>query len=258
MAPPRSSGRNRGGYHGDTIDIDALNESVLAEAERRGWSQEGFLAGEQRGLYALHRMTGSARARIYISAGIHGDEPAGPATVLELLRQDRWPADADVWLFPCLNPAGFRLNQRENALGFDLNRDYRRQHARETKAHVELLDRLPQFDLMICLHEDWEAHGFYLYELNPDGRPSPAEEMIRCVAEHCPVDLSELIDGRPAGSGIIRPELDPGDREEWPEAFYLILSKTRWSYTLEAPSDFDLGVRVAALGAAVNCLLAKV
>ncbi len=258
MAPPKAFGRNQGRYCGDAVDIDALNESVLAEADRHGWTKEVFHGGKDCELSALRRTSGSGRAKIYVSAGIHGDEPAGPATQLELLRQNVWPTDAEIWLFPCLNPTGFRLNTRENAEGIDLNRDYRRQLAAETKAHVQLLERLPQFDLMICLHEDWEAQGFYLYELNPDHRSSPAEEMIRVVSPICPVDLTEIIDGRPAASGIIRPELDPATRDEWPESFYLILNKTRWSYTLEAPSDFDLGVRVAALGAAVNCLLAKV
>ena len=64
-----------------------------------------------------------------------------------------------------------------------------------------------------------------------------------------------MIDGRPATGGIIRPELDPAKRPQWPEAFYLLQHKTRLSYTLEAPSDFPLPVRVNALVAAVNAAL---
>ncbi len=259
MAPPTPNRRNLGRYCGEVVDIDALQASIVAEAARFGWSQEIFYSGPDRELCALHRKPEcSPRARIYVSAGIHGDEPAGPALLLELLKRNDWPSDAEIWVIPCLNPTGFRLRTRENAEGIDLNRDYRHLHAAETRAHVELLERLPQFDLMISLHEDWEARGFYLYELNPDQLSSPADEMIQRVSEHCPVDFSEVIDGRPAVSGIIRPELDPETRNEWPESFYLILQKTRWSYTLEAPSEFDLKVRVAALGAAVDCLLAKV
>ena len=41
-------------------------------------------------------------------------------------------------------------------------------------------------------------------------------------------------------------------RPDWSEAFYLIQNKTRLSYTLEAPSDWSLVVRVAALEAGVQ------
>jgi len=48
----------------------------------------------------------------------------------------------------------------------------------------------------------------------------------------------------------------PATRPQWAEAFYLIVNKTRLSYTLEAPSDFPLTTRVNALVAGVNAALA--
>jgi len=114
------------------------------------------------------------------------------------------------------------------------------------------LERQPQFDLYLCLHEDWESHGFYLYEQNPDLQPSLAEKMIAAVAPVCPVDMSENIEDRPAQGGIIRPIISPQERPDWPEALYHITHKSRQGYTLEAPSDFPLPVRVDALVAGVN------
>jgi hypothetical protein len=154
-----------------------------------------------------------------------------------------------------LNPTGFALNRRENRDGHDLNRQYLTPQAEETLAHIAWLKRQPSFDLCFCLHEDWEAHGFYLYELNPDRLPSLAEAMIARVATLCPIDPSEIIEDRPAQGGIIRPDLDPRTRPQWPEAFFLITHKTRLSYTLEAPSDFPLAVRVAALVSVVRAAL---
>jgi predicted deacylase len=152
---------------------------------------------------------------------------------------------------------GFVLNRRENDHGVDLNRQYRHREAAETRAHIAWLERQPQFDLCLCLHEDWESHGFYVYELNPEKRPSRAETMIARIAEVCPIDPSEIIEDRPARNGIIRPNLDPATRPQWAEAFYLIVNKTRLSYTLEAPSDFPLTTtRVNALVAGVNAALA--
>lgn len=249
-------GRNHGRYHGETIDIAVVTDAALAAARRHGWSVEVLAAGGI-GLPALTRRArgSSTPRRLYFSAGIHGDEPAGPLAARQLLEEDAFPADADLWLCPCLNPTGFPRNTRENAAGVDLNRDYRTPSTPEVRAHVAWLEAQPPFDVAFCLHEDWEAAGFYVYELNPDHRPSLAETMVAAVAKVCPIDPSALIDGREAAGGIIRPNLDPAQRPEWPEAFYLGQRKTRLGYTLEAPSDFPLPVRVAALVAGMRAAL---
>jgi protein MpaA len=253
-------GKHHGGYHGETIDLRAVLRAVEAATQPPGWTTEVFHKADGFKWLALHRPAHSIRnpqsaIRIYISAGIHGDEPAGPLAALKLIQENRWPENAEIFLLPCLNPDGFTLNQRGNADGIDLNRDYRNPQAAETRAHIAWLERQPSFDLYLCLHEDWESHGFYLYEQNPDGKISRAEKMIAAVNKVCPVDLSETIEGRPAHGGIIRPMLKPAERPDWPEALYLISRKARLGYTLEAPSDFPLAVRVNALVAAVNAVM---
>jgi hypothetical protein len=253
-------GKNINGYFGDRIEIQAVLRDVKTAARQHAWTSETFLAHGKLELFALRRPPGAPRAshyasRIYISTGIHGDEPAGPLAVRQLLQDDKWPPNADLWLCPCLNPTGFALNRRENHHGIDLNRQYLRPKAEETVAHAAWLERQPAFDLCLCLHEDWESRGFYIYELNPDHRPSLAEPIVQRVARLCPIDRSETIEGRSAKGGIVRPGVDPRTRPEWPEAFYLLTHKTRLSYTLEAPSDFPLSVRVSALVAGVNAAL---
>lgn len=254
---PARLGRNAGRYHGETIRIGEVLERLAASAVRRGWVADPILDAGDLILPAWIRRRPHATRRLYLSTGIHGDEPAGPLVAGELVEADQWPEDLEVWLCPCLNPTGFRENRRENAAGIDLNRQYAHLEAEEVRAHVEWLQRQPGFDLAVCLHEDWESNGFYLYELNPDGRPSHAEAMIRAVSSVCPIDLAPEIEGRPAQGGIIRPQSDPLQRPHWPEAFYLLMHKTRLSYTLEAPSDFALAVRVRALAQAVSALLER-
>lgn len=251
--------KNISSYLGETIEIDAVLSDCLAAARKHDWSMEEIAVESNSPLVALTRSassrTASQASRIYISTGIHGDEPAGPLAVRQLLQENQWPTDVNISLCPCLNPAGLRLNRRENQQGLDLNRQYLNAKAPETLAHIDWLTRQAPFDLCLCLHEDWEADGFYVYELNPDGRPSLADHMVAQVAEVCPVDLAEVIEGRPAQNGIIRPSVDPRSRPDWPEAFYLLTHKTRLSYTLEAPSDFPLPARVAALVTAVRAAL---
>ena len=250
-------GNNIKGYSGETMDIAAVLSECTAAARARGWTiEEIHLPTRILGFSRRPTHNPQPAGRIYLSSGIHGDEPAGPLAMRQLLQIDQWPSGLDMWLCPCLNPAGFALNHRENAEGVDLNRDYVIPKAAQTVAHIAWLMRQPGFDLCLCLHEDWESHGFYLYEQNPDKQPSLAQAIIARVAEVCPVDRSEIIEGRPARNGIIRPDLDPRTRPQWPEAFFLIMHKTRLSYTLEAPSDFPLSTRVSALVTAVNTALA--
>ena len=244
-------GQNIGGYHGETIDIGQVLQQIEQAAAGKNWERDdGFLA--------YRRPNAAARVQLYISTGMHGDEPAGPLAALRLFQEDAWPGDAAIWLCPCLNPTGFPLNRRESAAGIDLNRDYRQLQSPEVRAHLDWLQRQPRFDVALCLHEDWESNGFYLYELNLDNRPSFAEKILEAVAKVCPVDASPMIEDWPAQNGVIRPEINPADRPQWPEALYLITHKTRQSYTLEAPSDFPLPARVDALTAAVRAVLAAV
>jgi murein peptide amidase A len=250
-------GKNHGGYHGETIEVRAVLCDVEAAARQHRWTTGIF--HEQGGFkwLALHRPSPVPRhlSRIYLSTGIHGDEPAGPLAALKLIRENRWPENAEIFLLPCLNPAGFVLNRRENDAGTDLNRDYRNSQTPEVRAHIAWLERQPEFDFYLCLHEDWESHGFYLYEQNPGSKPSLADKMIEAVQKVCPIDPSENIEGREARNGIIRPNIRLHERPDWPEAFYLISNKSRLGYTLEAPSDFPLLTRVNALVAAVNAAL---
>lgn len=250
-------GRNRHGYAGEIIDLDSIYRRCSAAASAYGWAWEVMDRESSLVLPALHRAAkkrflGPEPQRIYLSTGIHGDEPAGPLAICRLLEENNWPDHASLWICPLLNPSGLSLNRRENARGVDLNRDYLDIQSEEVRMHVAWLQSQPAFDLAFCLHEDWESNGFYLYELNPDNLPSLAEPMIDAVRAVCPIDLAEEIEGRAASGGIIRPSVDPRSRPQWPEAFWLLNYKTRLSYTLEAPSDFPMATRVDALVAAVR------
>lgn len=245
-------GCNHGGYFGEPLDVDATLAACRAAALRQGWTEESLPPAALNRVGFVRRSGRSSAPRLYLSAGMHGDEPAGPLALRRLLEENDWPA-ADLWLLPCLNPAGFRANTRTNAAGVDVNRDYRNPQSDEARGHIAWLERQPGFDLTLLLHEDWEANGFYCYELNSAGRTSLAPAMIEAVRPVCPIDDSPEIDGRPlTAPGIIRPEVPPESRPDWPEALWLRVHKAPLSYTLEAPSDWPLPVRVEALVRAVR------
>jgi hypothetical protein len=234
------------------FDPPALAARFEMAARSSGFRVERF--GEIDGcpLLALTKRTAGVRPRIYLSSGIHGDEPAPPLALLAMLESGAFDARATWFICPLLNPSGFTHSVRENADGVDLNRDYKDLRSAEIRAHAAWLTRQPNFDLTLCLHEDWESKGFYLYELNPTGRPTLAEAMVGAAATLMPIEPVGLIDGREMTvPGIIRPVSDPLEREQWPEAIYLRAHHTSLGYTLETPSNQPLPQRIGTMRAAV-------
>ncbi len=142
--------------------------------------------------------------------------------------------------------------------GIDLNRDYRSLKTNVIRAQAAWLQARPGFVLAASLHEDWESNGFYLYELNPNLQPSLSAAIIRAVKEVCPIDTSPVIEDRKAENGVICVNTDLQKRPDWPEAFYLIHHKTPVTYTLEAPSDFLLPIRIHALATGVRAILENI
>jgi hypothetical protein len=206
-------------------------------------------------------LTGPDAPHFYLSAGIHGDETAGPVAVLEMLRKPDFFAGFHTTIFPLLNPDGLARNTRGNADGIDLNRDYRNPKSAEIASHIEALKTLGRFDATMMLHEDFEGIGAYLYELNDSLTPNLGKNIITAMGQHVPIDLRPIIEEVPAHGGVLsRKDLvakhgSIEDRPDWPEAIYLSVHHTRVSYTTETPKPFPLEQRVKAQMAAVQTLL---
>src|SRR6059036_1296617 len=100
-------GKNVGGYKGQTIDIAAVLRDLEHAGRRFGWTFEPVRAEGAIELATWHRDPPQPRRRVYLSAGIHGDEPAGPLAAQRLVQENLWPPDVGLWLCPCLNPTGF-------------------------------------------------------------------------------------------------------------------------------------------------------
>jgi murein peptide amidase A len=244
---------NSSGNPADPLNVAQLIDEIQDAARAQGFRSESFGQINHFPLIALTRRTPGPRPRIYLSAGIHGDEPAPPLTLLAMFRASYFHEQANWFICPVLNPMGLQSATRENADQCDLNRDYQDRRSLETQAHARWLEQQPPFDLTLCLHEDWESTGFYLYELNPKNRSSLAEKMVEAVNRLMPIEPGSVIDGRPiAAPGIIRPISDPLLRTDWPEAIYLSLAHTTLSYTLETPSALPMPMRIAAMQVAIE------
>lgn len=202
------------------------------------------------------------RLTIHLSAGIHGDEPAGSLALLTLMQQGWFDANIAWHIFPLLNPAGMDIGTRENRAGIDLNRDYRHAAAEETRAHQNWLSHTRRsYDAALALHEDWESRGFYLYEVREPAEPDLGYAILQAVEPFLLIDRSAEIDGFPARDGLLRPHADASlaTVEQWPEQLFLRQNHTALSLTFETPSAFPLQQRIlghiVAVKTAVNRLL---
>lgn len=185
-----------------------------------------------------------SRPSLYLSAGIHGDEPAGVEGLLRWASEDPRALHGINWMiFPCLNPWGLERNSRLDAEGRDLNRTYNSRKVPQIVAQRELL-RGWSFAAAACLHEDYDARGFYLYEI-ASARPHWGESLCRDLAPLMPADPRRKIDGHPARGGLIRRRVTPDLLKGHPEAFLLHFRHAARTFTLETPSEMDLGRRVA-------------
>lgn len=244
-------------YAGEKLDVAATSVALMTAAREAGFAFDEILAGPPAPMLVLWREAEKPDApRFYLSGGIHGDEPAGPLAIIELMRQDRLPRDCGLVIFPMICPENLLDNSRENRAGVDPNRDYNHLRSDEVKAQVAWLEaKGGSFTAAFCLHEDWEFDGFYLYEVayHPRG-VRVADAILRAVENITGIESRGEIEGRPATDGLISIS-NLETRSDWPEALYLFSHHTRLVYTLETPSSLPLAGRVEAHVEAVSAAI---
>ena len=155
-----------------------------------------------------------------------------------------------------MNPTGFAHGTRENAAGIDLNRDYRHFRSEEITAHARWIEQnVCRITRALHLHEDWESQGFYHYELNFTGKPGLSDPIMNAAGHYLPTETAEVIDGRIARHGIIRPDSLPELEEGEPESIYLQKRYGGLNYTVETPSSQNFQLRVKTLKATVLAIV---
>ena len=239
------------------MSVEVINylERFACAADRAGFKRE-VLA--EVGGFSIPAYTKSAEGLpvIYLSSGVHGDEPAGPLALLEMLEDGFFEQPVNWLICPLLNPVGLTKGTRENGEGIDLNRDYLALKSEEVRAHVHWLKQQPVPDIFISLHEDWESSGFYLYEINVAGAPSAARAVLAAAAVEIPPEPEEVIDDHDVReSGWIDHPPTADFPKSWPEAIFLANRGAGVSYTLETPSSLELARRVACHQLAVKELV---
>jgi predicted deacylase len=180
---------------------------------------------------------------IYLSAGIHGDEPAAVEGLIRWAEASLGKLESWNWMiFPCLNPWGLERNIRCDAEGCDLNRFYDSRTVPQINAQRALM-KGAHFDAAATLHEDYDSRGFYLYEVAAK-RPHWGESLCAELASVMGADSRRKIDGHAARNGLIRRRITPDLMKGHPEAFLLHFHHSVRTFTLETPSEESLEHRV--------------
>jgi Succinylglutamate desuccinylase / Aspartoacylase family len=157
----------------------------LAQLEDYGTVNEGDRS------YPLLTATVPGRRSVLITGGFHGDEKAGPLTLLqhapEIVAYAR-ARDIGLRIYPCINPSGFEAHTRYNLSGERPNNDFleyevepgrwkgelstgerylrwspSRPPAKETAALRASLARLAMPNASLDLHQDNFIHGALCY-----------------------------------------------------------------------------------------------
>jgi murein peptide amidase A len=224
-------------------------------ARRANLFCESFATSDEYELLCVRSPALETTQGIYLSAGIHGDEPASTEGLylwaqLNLKYLRRLP----LLMLPCLNPWGLIHNRRVDAEGRDLNRSYHLDNVPEITAHKELLKGY-SFSFSMCLHEDYDAQGVYLYEVRHRGSSAARQiglELLTAAGYYVPIDLRKKIEGRKALQGSIKRRIRHKQFPVMPEAAYLAFNHGPHTITFETPSEYELGARVQAQAAAIQ------
>jgi hypothetical protein len=204
-------------------------------------------------LYFLRSKALRTTGGLYISAGIHGDEPAGPEALISWAEDNAERLNTlPLLLLPCLNPWGLVNNRRHDEQGADLNRSFHREDIPVIAAVRQLIAPY-RFHCALFLHEDYDAQGLYLYEV-AQAAPPWAPALLAAARLHIPIEPRVWIDGRKARAGLIRPRIDMKKFAQigYPEGLWMRMQHTGRSLTVEAPSEFALEQRVHALKAIID------
>lgn len=192
---------------------------------------------------------------IYLSSGVHGDEAAAAWGLLAWaeaneaqLREQRF------LILPCLNPCGLILNTRADHRGLDINRRFHVEDDEICGPWRKLLASR-QIDLSLCLHEDYDGQGCYVYELSRM-RPPWMQTVMAGLRVILP-DPRATMDGHRAQKGVIQRSRVPKNLPGMPEAIVLQQFGCPITLTFETPSEFSFDDRVRSQVEFVNAVLSS-
>lgn len=159
----------------------------------------------------------SGKPIVVLDAGVHGNEQVLKESNLILIRElaqrgtkmNALLDDLVVIMVPCLNPDGTEQNQRRNANGQDINRDYIKLDEPETQAYVSNLLHKWHPHIQIGGHNASYRPYNMLYLAPTNAAADPALSKI------CDEEIFPLIDNNLEAAGYTSFYYSSGNKERW-------------------------------------------
>jgi hypothetical protein len=200
--------------------------------------------------------------KVLVNAGIHGNEPAGVAYAMKFGEHlakfpDRYSTVA-IDIVPIVNPWGWVHDIRYNRDGIDINRDFSTFHSQEAKIIAAFLAE-KKYDLMLDLHEDGSASGFYVYQYGMDDK-TIVKNIVETI-EHMGYPIEEKVSVLllKAENGIIEAPVwglwYMRFTGQMAIAHYYRVNHSQRVYTIETPTKLTMPDRVCMQRTAVEGLI---
>jgi len=232
--------------------------------------REVACVGAQRTLLVAETAARANAPLVTLSAGVHGDEPAGPWALLSIVRDGLLDPGFAYRVWACTNPSGYERSTRANAEGDDINRSFNAGGTTPEARAIITSNRDRKFALAIDLHEDFESEGFYCYEPLVDGSAPFGSAIVRALDdEGLPVQqlddafelgyppeahhLRSLERGRVLPDPVAERAFFPGT----PYSLHMLRRSTRRALTLETPRALPWATRIAMHRVAVVVALER-
>lgn len=197
---------------------------------------------------------GQTPIRLGLFAGLHGDEPAGCEALGRFLtgviEEPVRATGYELFVYPVVNPSGYRAATRANASGKDINREFWRGSMEPEVQIVEHELRTHAFAGLITLHADDTCEGHYGYSHGQELDDALLRPALLAAEKVMPRDRRAVIDGFHAREGVISDCFEgvlSAPPEQTPRPFNLIF---------ETPAPLPLELQVSANVAALDAILA--
>lgn len=243
--------------HGNPdIDAKELLLKLKNNATEKGFGVGVFGNVKDYEMVMLKKLNGEDKKNIYISAGMHGDEPAPVLAVMKMIESGFLNGDYNWYVFPMVNPTALNSGNRKTASSKDPNREYKTDpKIKEVLQHTELLKTLPKCSICFFLHEDYEEDGFYMYSLPDKNKES---EMLNAIGNIGKISDKKTLDSfKRKRKGVIDGEKALcRDVLKYTETAYL---KKLWPdstmYIFETPEKVPLETRIQMIQAGISSAL---
>jgi len=174
-------------------NVDLYFKKLRESASNKGFAVKEL--GKTKKGYPIYFLDKGVRPgpHILVTSGFHGNEPAGPWSIVKFLENliGGFISDVDISFIPLINPEGFESNTRENGDGLDTNRGYLVPELKKEvikpitkegqilKDHEKLISGSTK-DGLICLHEaPMFENNFFVYSYEKSEKPGEFTKLFR-------------------------------------------------------------------------------